>query len=103
LVENASVKAHDSTKVLRNADGRPASMKFVDCFADGGDDLLKKGMFYEGCKVIEKELEQRLAIENPVTRNSAHRFFDHLVENQGDQVWVVGIRVANEIAERGLG
>jgi hypothetical protein len=41
-------------------------------------------------------------MEKYSSKDAAHRFFDHLVENQGDQVWVVGIRVANKIAERGL-
>jgi hypothetical protein len=77
-------------------------MKFVDGFANGWDDLLKKGMVDEAGKIVEVKLEQQLAIENTVTRNAAHRFFDHLVENQGDQVCVVGIRVADKIAKRGL-
>jgi hypothetical protein len=97
------VKANYSTKVLRNGDGWPARVKLIDSFADGRNDLLKKGMFHKGRKVIKEKLWERLAIENPITRNSTHRFLDHLVENQGDQVRIVGISVVNKIAERSLG
>ena len=62
------MKAHDSTKVLRNADGWPASVKFVDGFANGWDDLLKERMVDEAGKVVEMKLEQWLAMENTVAR-----------------------------------
>lgn len=96
------MKAYDSTKVLRNADGWPASVKFVDGFANGWDDLLKERMVDEAGKVVEVKLEQRFSNRKYSNKDAAHRFLDHLVENQGDQVSVVGIRVTNKIAERGL-
>ena len=62
------MKANDSTKVLRNTDGWPASVKFVDGFANGWDDLLKERMVDEAGKVVEVKLEQWLAMENTVAR-----------------------------------
>jgi hypothetical protein len=61
-------------------------MKFVNGFANGWDNLLKKGMVDEAGKIVEVKLEQRLAMEKYSSKDAAHRFFDHLVENQGDQV-----------------